>query len=63
MAIERNTDICLVMDIDIIDGKLTLYSPLEKKNIVINVTKEFLDNLGTEDAIAFEVDLDRKEII
>lgn len=63
MTIKRNTDICVVMDVDIADGKVTLYSPLEKKNIIVNVTNEVLDDLDTEDVIAFEIDLDKKEII
>lgn len=63
MTIEKNTDICVVMDVDITGRKMTLYSPLEKKNIVINVTDEVLDNLDEEDVIAFEIDLDKKEII
>lgn len=63
MTIGKNTDICVVMDVDLTSRKITLYSPLEKKNIVINVTDEVLDNLETEDVIAFEIDLDKKEVI
>lgn len=63
MSREKNTDICIVMDVNQDDGKMTLYSPLEKKNIIVSVTNEVLDNLDSEDVIAFEVDLNKNEII
>lgn len=63
MVGKKNTDICIVMDIDEEKGLLTLYSPIEKKNITVEVEVDILESIYSEDAVAFEVDLDSKKII
>lgn len=60
---KRNTDICVVMDMDESRGTLTVYSPINKENIVVPVTDDRLSDVVTDDGVAFEVDLDTKEIV
>lgn len=63
MVGKKNTDICIVMDVDEEKGLLTLYSPIEKENITVEVEVDILESISSEDAVAFEVDLDSKKII
>lgn len=60
---EQNTDICVVVDMDAEKEILTVYSPKNDENIIVPVDEENLSDVDTDDAVAFEVDLDRKEII
>ena len=60
---ERNTDICVVMDIDEEQGTLTVYSPINNENIVVPVTDNILSDVVTENGVAFEVDLNTNEIV
>ena len=63
MVVEKNTDICVVIDVNEDKGQLTLYSPLEKKNITVEVEYDVLDSISTEDGVAFEVDLNTRKIV
>lgn len=63
MEVEKNTDICVVIDVNEDKGQLTLYSPLEKKNITVEVEYDVLDSISTEDGVAFEVDLNTRKIV
>ncbi|WP_020006628.1 hypothetical protein [Salinicoccus albus] len=60
---ERNTDVCVVMDMDETRGTLTVYSPVNNENIIVPVTDDILSDVMTDDGVAFEVDLDTKEIV
>lgn len=60
---EKNTDICVVLDMDAEQRTLTVYSPKNDENIIVPVNEENLADVNTDDAVAFEVDLDTKEII
>lgn len=60
---EKNTDICVVVGMDAEQRTLTVYSPKNGKNIVVPVNEENLEDINTDDAVAFEVDLDTKTIL
>lgn len=60
---ERNTDICVVMDMNEERGTLTVYSPVTNENIVVPVTDDIITDVNTNDGVAFEIDLDTKKII
>lgn len=60
---ERNTDICVVMDMNEEQGTVTVYSPLNNENINVPVTEAILEDIDTSEGVAFELDLDTKEII
>lgn len=63
MEVEKNLDICVVIDVNEDEGQLTLYSPLEKENITVEVEYDVLDSISTEDGVAFEVDLNTRKIV
>ena len=63
MSLEKNTDICVLVDVDVEEKEIIVYSPLERKNITVSITEEVLENIEEEDQIAFEIDLDTTNII
>lgn len=62
MSLEKNTDICVLVDVDVEEKEIIVYSPLERKNITVSITEEVLENIEEEDQIAFEIDLDTNNI-
>lgn len=63
MSVEKNTDICILMDMNEQGNQMTVFSPLEQRNIVVNITNDVLDDVSMEEAVAFEIDLDNKIIV
>jgi len=63
MSIEKNTDICVLVDVNEQENQMTVFSPLEEKNIVVNITKDVLEDISVDEAVAFEIDLENKKIV
>ncbi|SOC45124.1 hypothetical protein [Salinicoccus kekensis] len=59
----QNTDICVAVDMDAEQRTLTVYSPKNDENIIVPVNEENLEDVNTDEAVAFEVDLDTKTIL
>ena len=63
MSIEKNTDICVLVGVNDEGDQVTVFSPLEQKNIVVNINKDILEDVSMDEAVAFEVDLDNRTIV
>lgn len=63
MSLEKNTDICVLVDVNVQENQMTVFSPLEQKNIVVNITNDVLEDISVDEAVAFEIDLENKTIV
>ncbi|HLQ97770.1 MAG TPA: hypothetical protein VK135_03665 [Candidatus Dormibacteraeota bacterium] len=63
MSKEKNIDICVLVDVNAQKNLMTVYSPLEQKNIVVNITNDVLKDIPVNEAVAFEIDLESKTIV
>lgn len=63
MMNNKNTDICVLVDVNEETNELVVYSPIMQKDITVKASEETFEDIDLEAGVAFEVDLDTKEVV
>lgn len=63
MMNNKNTDICVLVDVNEETNELVVYSPILQKDITVKASEETFEDIDLEAGVAFVVDLDTKELV